>query len=244
MAGILVYALHFEGAFNKNSLGAVSEGARLAKELGTECHAIVVGGEDLTDELCSSLGSYGATRVFRARGPEGLGEDPLEVEAAAALDDVARQGEGRRSEHVQRSVKRLLRSRDPHLVAVDVDPCRVEPADGRHQPRLAAEGVLADVGVGRAFDRVDDGAQRRNRIEGLLPSLVIVGQFAENRKEALAAAVKRARFASSRVDVVYQHSCNASRKIECRALTDPRTCSHTPACLLVRCRCPFVVGCS
>ena len=34
MSGILVYALHYEGAFNKNSLGAVSEGARLASELG------------------------------------------------------------------------------------------------------------------------------------------------------------------------------------------------------------------
>ncbi len=43
MSGILVYALHYEGAFNKNSLGAVSEGARLAGELGGECHAIVVG---------------------------------------------------------------------------------------------------------------------------------------------------------------------------------------------------------
>ena len=43
MSGILVYALHYDGAFNKNSLGAVSEGAKLAQELGTECHAIVVG---------------------------------------------------------------------------------------------------------------------------------------------------------------------------------------------------------
>ena len=43
MSDILVYALHYDGAFNKNSLGAVSEGARLAAELGTECHAIVVG---------------------------------------------------------------------------------------------------------------------------------------------------------------------------------------------------------
>ena len=34
MANILVYALHYEGAFNKNSLGAVSEGARLASEIG------------------------------------------------------------------------------------------------------------------------------------------------------------------------------------------------------------------
>ena len=27
MADILIYVLHYEGAFNKNSLGAVSEGA-------------------------------------------------------------------------------------------------------------------------------------------------------------------------------------------------------------------------
>lgn len=52
MAGILVYALHYEGAFNKNSLGAVTEAAKLAGELGTEAHALVLGGDDLTDDLC------------------------------------------------------------------------------------------------------------------------------------------------------------------------------------------------
>ena len=37
MAGILVYALHDdEGNFNKNSLGAISEAAKLAGELGGE----------------------------------------------------------------------------------------------------------------------------------------------------------------------------------------------------------------
>ena len=30
MSAILTYALHYQGEFNKNSLGAVSEGARLA----------------------------------------------------------------------------------------------------------------------------------------------------------------------------------------------------------------------
>ncbi len=30
MSDVLVYALHYDGAINKNSLGAVSEGARLA----------------------------------------------------------------------------------------------------------------------------------------------------------------------------------------------------------------------
>src|ERR671931_866006 len=81
MAGILVYALHYEGAFNKNSLGAVSEGARLASELGAECHAVVVGDSGLTDELCASLGRYGATKVFRAEGPEGLAQPVVDVMA-------------------------------------------------------------------------------------------------------------------------------------------------------------------
>ena len=44
MAGILVYALHDdEGNFNKNSLGAISEAAKLAGELGAEAAAVVVG---------------------------------------------------------------------------------------------------------------------------------------------------------------------------------------------------------
>ena len=51
MAGILVYALHDdEGNFNKNSLGAISEAARLAGELGTEAAAVVVG--DVADDAC------------------------------------------------------------------------------------------------------------------------------------------------------------------------------------------------
>ena len=44
MPGILVYALHDdEGNFNKNSLGAISEAAKLAGELGSEAAAVVVG---------------------------------------------------------------------------------------------------------------------------------------------------------------------------------------------------------
>jgi electron transfer flavoprotein alpha subunit len=87
MPDILVYALHYEGAFNKNSLGAVSEGARLASEIGGECHAIVVGGDDLTDELCGSLGSYGASRVYRARAPEGLAQPVVDAMAQVIGDD-------------------------------------------------------------------------------------------------------------------------------------------------------------
>ncbi|HWF49240.1 MAG TPA: electron transfer flavoprotein subunit alpha/FixB family protein [Solirubrobacteraceae bacterium] len=81
MADILTYVLHNEGALNKNSLGAVSEGAARAAEIGGECHAVVVGGDDLTDELLGTLGSYGATKVFRARGPEGLAQPVIDVMA-------------------------------------------------------------------------------------------------------------------------------------------------------------------
>ncbi|NLT07244.1 MAG: electron transfer flavoprotein subunit alpha/FixB family protein [Solirubrobacterales bacterium] len=87
MSGILTYALHYEGAFNKNSLGAVSEGAKLAKEIGGEAAAVVVGGDDLTDELCASLGNYGATKVYRVKGPEGLGAPVVDAMAKIIGDD-------------------------------------------------------------------------------------------------------------------------------------------------------------
>jgi electron transfer flavoprotein alpha subunit len=86
MPDVLTYVLHYEGALNKNSLGAVSEGAKRAAEIGGECHAVVVGGDDLTDELCSTLGSYGATKVFRARGPEGLAQPVIDVMAKVIED--------------------------------------------------------------------------------------------------------------------------------------------------------------
>src|SRR5688500_10377713 len=75
---ILVYALHYEGAINKNSLGAVSEGARLAQQLGGECHAIVVG-EGISDDLAGTLGEYGASKVFRVEGPEGLAQPVVDA---------------------------------------------------------------------------------------------------------------------------------------------------------------------
>jgi electron transfer flavoprotein alpha subunit len=86
MADVLTYVLHYEGALNKNSLGAVSEGARRAAEIGGECHAVVVGGDDLTTELCQSVGAYGATKVFRARGAEGLAQ-PVVDAMAKVIDD-------------------------------------------------------------------------------------------------------------------------------------------------------------
>jgi electron transfer flavoprotein alpha subunit len=86
MPDILTYVLHYEGEFNKNSLGAVSEGAARASEIGGECHAVVVGGDDLTDELCQSLGAYGATKVFRGKGPVGLAQPVVDV-MAKVIDD-------------------------------------------------------------------------------------------------------------------------------------------------------------
>ncbi len=86
MADVLTYVLHYEGAFNKNSLGAVSEGAARAKDVGGECHAVVVGGDDLTDDLCKTLGQYGATKVYRAKGPEGLAQPVIDV-MAKVIDD-------------------------------------------------------------------------------------------------------------------------------------------------------------
>lgn len=87
MAGILVYALHYEGAFNKNSLGAVSEAAKLAGELGTEAHALVLGGDDLTDDLVGQLGNYGATKVFRVKGEEGLAQPVVDAMAKVITDN-------------------------------------------------------------------------------------------------------------------------------------------------------------
>jgi electron transfer flavoprotein alpha subunit len=82
MADVLTYVLHYQGEFNKNSLGAVSEGAVRAAETGGECHAVVVGDvEGLSQELCQSLGAYGAAKVFRAKGPEGLSGPVVDVMA-------------------------------------------------------------------------------------------------------------------------------------------------------------------
>ncbi|HUR84146.1 MAG TPA: electron transfer flavoprotein subunit alpha/FixB family protein [Solirubrobacteraceae bacterium] len=86
MSGILVYALHYEGAFNKNSLGGVSEAARLASEAGFEAHAVVIG--DVPDDFAASLGNYGVTKVFRAKDvPEGLAQPVVDV-MAKVMDDA------------------------------------------------------------------------------------------------------------------------------------------------------------
>jgi electron transfer flavoprotein alpha subunit len=87
MAGILVYALHDdEGNFNKNSLGAISEAAKLAGEIGGDAAALVVG--DVSDEAAAGLGAYGAKKVYRAKEvPEGLAQPIVDAMAKVISDE-------------------------------------------------------------------------------------------------------------------------------------------------------------
>ena len=59
------------------------EGAHLAAELGTECHAVFVVGEGIADDLRLQLGNYGASKVYRVEGPEGLAQPVVDAMAAA-----------------------------------------------------------------------------------------------------------------------------------------------------------------
>jgi electron transfer flavoprotein alpha subunit len=86
MSGILTYVLHYEGEFNKNSLGAVSEAAKLASEIGTEAHAVLVG-EGISDDFAKGLGKYGASKVWVANAPEGLGAPVVDVMAKLVQDN-------------------------------------------------------------------------------------------------------------------------------------------------------------
>src|SRR3954471_12764015 len=87
MAGILVYALQDdEGNFNKNSLGAISEAAKLAGEVGGEAAALVVG--DIADDACAGLGNHGAAKVYRAKNvPEGLAQPIVDAMAKVIGDE-------------------------------------------------------------------------------------------------------------------------------------------------------------
>jgi electron transfer flavoprotein alpha subunit len=87
MADILVYALHDdEGNFNKNSLGAISEAAKLASETGGTAAAVIVG--DVSDDAAAGLGNYGAAKVYRAKScPEGLAQPIVDVMAKVINDN-------------------------------------------------------------------------------------------------------------------------------------------------------------
>jgi electron transfer flavoprotein alpha subunit len=87
MGGILVYALHSdEGEFNNNSLGAITEAARLAGEIGGEAAALVVG--DVDDAAAAGLGKYGAAKVYRAKSvPEGLAQPIVDAMAKVITEN-------------------------------------------------------------------------------------------------------------------------------------------------------------
>src|SRR3954449_5051765 len=86
MPGILTYALHYEGEFNKNSLGAVLQAAKLASELGGQAEVLVLG-EGVDDSLAATLGKYGAAKVYKVEGPEGLAQPVVDAMAKVMTDN-------------------------------------------------------------------------------------------------------------------------------------------------------------
>lgn len=78
MAGIIVYVLSKDGEFNKNSLGAISKAAKLAGEIGGEASAVVVG-ENFDDGKLAELGKYGAAKVYKVGGSEGVAQTAVDA---------------------------------------------------------------------------------------------------------------------------------------------------------------------
>jgi electron transfer flavoprotein alpha subunit len=164
---ILTYALHYQDEFNKNSLGAVSEAAKLAKELEGEAAAVVVGeGDDLTDDLCASLGRYGAGKVYRARAPEGLAQPVVDVMAKVIADDgykYALFGGGLLGFEIGAGLTARLGA------GVTMEVTAVKAQDGRlvAERPILQDSAVVDVGyvgepgiiIGRlnAFDAVESG---------------------------------------------------------------------------------------
>ncbi|HEY7122207.1 MAG TPA: electron transfer flavoprotein subunit alpha/FixB family protein [Solirubrobacterales bacterium] len=167
MGGILVYALHDdEGNFNKNSLGALSEAAKLAGELGTEAAAVVVG--DVADDAAAGLGRYGVSKVYRAKeAPEGLAQPIVDVMAKVMTDndfDYALFGGGLLGFEIGAGLTARLNA------GVTMEVTQVNVADGKlvAERPILQDSQIADVGyvevpgiiIGRlnAFDeREGDG---------------------------------------------------------------------------------------
>ena len=166
MGGILVYALHDdEGNFNKNSLGAISEAAKLAGDVGGDAAAIVVG--DISDEACAGLGAYGAAKVYRAKAvPEGLAQPIVDAMAKVITDEgytYALFGGGLLGFEIGAGLTARLNA------GVTMEVTAVEAKDGNlvaHRPvlgdsQIAEVGYVGDPGViiGRinAFDVNESG---------------------------------------------------------------------------------------
>jgi len=145
MAGILVYALHDdEGNFNKNSLGALSEAAKLAGELGTEAAAVVVG--DVADDAAAALGKYGVSKVYRAKeAPEGLAQPIIDVMAKVMTDngfDYALFGGGLLGFEIGAGLTARLNA------GVTMEVTKVNVADGKlvAERPILQDSQIADVG--------------------------------------------------------------------------------------------------
>lgn len=166
MGGILVYALHDdEGNFNKNSLGAISEAAKLAGDVGGDAAAIVVG--DISDDACAGLGAYGASKVYRAKSvPEGLAQPIVDAMAKVISDEgysYALFGGGLLGFEIGAGLTARLNA------GVTMEVTAVEAKDGKlvaHRPvlgdsQIAEVGYVGDPGViiGRinAFDVNETG---------------------------------------------------------------------------------------
>jgi len=145
MAGILVYALHDdEGNFNKNSLGALSEAAKLAGELGSEAAAVVVG--DVADDAAAGLGKYGVGKVYRAKeAPEGLAQPIVDVMAKVMTDndfDYALFGGGLLGFEIGAGLTARLNG------GVTMEVTRVNVQDGKlvAERPILQDSQIADVG--------------------------------------------------------------------------------------------------
>ncbi len=166
MGGILVYALHDdEGNFNKNSLGALSEAAKLAGELGTEAAAVVVG--DVADDAAAGLGKFGVTKVYRCKeAPEGLAQPIVDVMAKVMTDndfDYALFGGGLLGFEIGAGLTARLNA------GVTMEVTQVNVADGKlvAERPILQDSQIADVGyvetpgiiIGRlnAFDENESG---------------------------------------------------------------------------------------
>jgi electron transfer flavoprotein alpha subunit len=164
MPGILVYALHDdEGNFNKNSLGAISEAASLAGELGSQAGALVVG--DVADDACQGLGAYGATKVYRAKSvPEGLAQPIVDAMAKVIADedfDYALFGGGLLGFEIGAGLTARLNAG----VTMEVTSVKVEDGKLVAERPILQDSAVADVGyvgepgiiIGRlnAFDAVE-----------------------------------------------------------------------------------------
>src|SRR5258705_8864562 len=170
MAGILTYALHDdEGNFNNNSLGAISEAAKMAGQIAGDAAALVVG--DVADDACASLGNFGAAKVYRAKTvPEGLAQPIVDAMAKVIQDEgfsYALFGGGLLGFEIGAGLTARLNA------GVTMEVTEVKVSDGKlvverpilQDSQIADVGYVAEPGIiiGRlnAFDAKESGGAAR-----------------------------------------------------------------------------------